>query len=469
MPQYYDLHALPFNPVSGGSLPFDTISDLAAYDDTEVDNGGIAFTADVRSPWVKVVQTPTAGDGITEIPTASGDGMWVRSAFPAAWNDVTTFYIGGTGAADTNSGKSSSAPLATLDELTRRTYDPVSKRSDFEVQVLGDVTTGTFTTNCEGVEFFGVPTPVAGEEDVSITAIDALVRGPLAVNYVRQKTTAAITWNVDLLYGVKSGGADYVAYGWATKLVNATDAFTRFFEDASTDFYNPVALTDTITPLSLPAVRGRVVAVNGSYVGFYKVNLQIEISGVKGGYAENCRAAVSVYGGDGFSLQNCNVSSGVFFGVNGRDQTSIVSSCINGIVRTDSDLSVDDDCSISGEALSERGFQVTGNAIVSVEGSIEIVGTALAFRLSEPGTKLWFNINSAAGEYLYGSGNTAILSMDYTNTTTVYHTAAALIPTTSGNDFAYVNGAGGSVAGDFAALPSTGVLATRLVGIFPAA
>ncbi len=122
----YDQHSTSFDFNPGASLPFADIAELAAFDDRQISDGGLAHTSTVRSLWIKRVESPApAGDGITIVATASGDGAWYRMSECPSWAtervaaNAVSWYVDSATGDDENEG-SVALPLATIAELTRR-------------------------------------------------------------------------------------------------------------------------------------------------------------------------------------------------------------------------------------------------------------------------------------------------------------------------------------------------------------
>ena len=117
----YDQHSTSFDFNPGASLPFADIAELAAFDDRQISDGGLAHTSTVRSLWIKRVESPApAGDGITIVATASGDGAWYRSVASTSWQAQATWYIDPATGDDENDGETTATALATWREFCRR-------------------------------------------------------------------------------------------------------------------------------------------------------------------------------------------------------------------------------------------------------------------------------------------------------------------------------------------------------------
>ena len=167
----YDQHSTSFDFNPGASLPFADIAELAAFDDRQISDGGLAYTSTVRSLWIKRVVSPVpTTDGITIVATASGDGAWYRSTAPSlSWQSQATWYIDPAAGDDENDGSTTAAggspayvgALATWAEFYRRSGGLLSVATT--VYLLGDSTevfAGSFTTVSTVVSLTiqGVPT-----------------------------------------------------------------------------------------------------------------------------------------------------------------------------------------------------------------------------------------------------------------------------------------------------------------------
>ncbi len=117
----YDLHSTSFDFNPGGAIPFTDVAELSSFDDRQIDGGGVAYTATLRATWNKVVVSPApAGDGITVVPTASGDGAWYRADESPSWGLEADLYLDPVAGDDENSGLLQADPIATWAELARR-------------------------------------------------------------------------------------------------------------------------------------------------------------------------------------------------------------------------------------------------------------------------------------------------------------------------------------------------------------
>lgn len=110
-----------YGGVPAGMTTFSTVADLAAFDDAAVPDGGSAYVASLRAGWSKVVESPApAGDGISVVATASGDGGWYRSSESPSWGLEASFYLDPVAGDDENTGLLQADPIATWAELARR-------------------------------------------------------------------------------------------------------------------------------------------------------------------------------------------------------------------------------------------------------------------------------------------------------------------------------------------------------------
>lgn len=466
----YDLHSTPFDFQQGGVLPFATYALLAAWDDSKADAGAIAYTADYRSPWIKVLMSPApVGDNTTIMPTNSGDGAWVRQMNPAAWNEVTTFYLNGVSGSDDNDGLTALTPIGSLTELSRRTYNPSSPRSAITVLVTGDVTGSDLVMNSD-VEFYGVP--VETLPDAGIFAVTPLARAVYAPQIVTTDP-GTFDWATALadvlLLRYTSNANAVVGYGWVARANAADSAYTRTFDGGS--WYDPL-VTDTVAGLTIPVISGSILGVGIPYVGFYKCALSCQMRNVAP-YIEMCSGAVSLQNCDRVGFQECRFTSADISGCKGVTAATMSSTTLLGIVRVrGSAIEVYDDSGAIGSGGTSVGFHVSNGGFVNITGSVEVYGSTGLCVLNEPGAVVWLTLTSGAGKYIYGSTNTNVIIHTRTNTQTVYTDKAAVTATAGGapgNQWSFVDGAGGTVANTFASLPATGStkLATALVGVFP--
>lgn len=107
-----------------GVTAFADVAALEAFDDASSPNGTVAYVATLRASWSKVVESPApVGDGITVVPTASGDGGWYRSTVASpSWSSQSAWFVAATSGDDENDGSAADAAhaLATVAEFFRR-------------------------------------------------------------------------------------------------------------------------------------------------------------------------------------------------------------------------------------------------------------------------------------------------------------------------------------------------------------
>lgn len=112
------------------AIYFPTVASIASYDDAALNEGATGFDGQTLSNWQKRVEAPApAGDGITVVPTASGDGAWYRLAIPStSWQGQSQWEIDATLGLDTNTGLPG-FPLKTWAEFTRRVQTVVQPQT----------------------------------------------------------------------------------------------------------------------------------------------------------------------------------------------------------------------------------------------------------------------------------------------------------------------------------------------------
>lgn len=150
MPLLQDVHGQSFDFQPGGSLPFYALIDLEEFNDVDTAQGAVAYVGTFRSLWVKTLKSPPpVSDGVTVVPTLSGDGGWYRSVESPSWTDErrvasasagwfdANWYVDTSSGDDENDGGASS-PLATVAEFGRRVRT-VLRQTMYNVFVTGDV------------------------------------------------------------------------------------------------------------------------------------------------------------------------------------------------------------------------------------------------------------------------------------------------------------------------------------------
>lgn len=99
------------------------IEALSVLDDESLNDGGLVYVRSLRSYFQKYVVSPVpATDGITSVPTASGDGVFYRLEAPSpSWGYQSTWFIDPSGGDDENvGGPTADEALATWAEFARR-------------------------------------------------------------------------------------------------------------------------------------------------------------------------------------------------------------------------------------------------------------------------------------------------------------------------------------------------------------
>ncbi len=127
-------------------LYFPTVASIGAYDDRGLASGVTGYEAETRSNWQKQVESPAPlGDGITIVPTKSGDGAWYRSTVPSpTWQWQQVWEIDAAAGSDTGSGVPGS-PLQTWTEFARRVQVIVLEGTTVQIKgVTVDPIVGTF-------------------------------------------------------------------------------------------------------------------------------------------------------------------------------------------------------------------------------------------------------------------------------------------------------------------------------------
>lgn len=121
MTQLYDLHSIPFTLDGAGMLVFETIADLAAYDDAASQDGALAYVQSVRSVWQRREQAdPLTADGITNVENPTNTATWYRSTEASpSWLNQANWYLDGVDGDDEGAGTALD-PLLTHDEFMRR-------------------------------------------------------------------------------------------------------------------------------------------------------------------------------------------------------------------------------------------------------------------------------------------------------------------------------------------------------------
>lgn len=120
----YDLHSIPFTAAGEDILTFATVAELAAYDDSALADGTLAYVQSVRSYWSRRAQTnPATADGITNVQDPTNAATWYRqSEASPSWLNAASWYINEAAGSDEASG-AVAAPLKTQGELARRIGD----------------------------------------------------------------------------------------------------------------------------------------------------------------------------------------------------------------------------------------------------------------------------------------------------------------------------------------------------------
>jgi len=253
---------------TGPEIPaFPVIADLAAYDDSWMNDGGLAYVQSVRSLWERV-EEPNPGapaiDGITGVRNFDDTATWYRRWNSELWDSIQTFAIDSTTGNDENLGVPGS-PVRTLDEINRRTHG----RRNFQTFTLmveaggGGLGSLDLTTD---VNIRGVPTIT---ESGVITAVRPFVRDGTLVG--RQQVTANVGFTFDNQHLYVSPGFPFGQnVGFALTNIAGNVAETKFYSTFG-GYSNPT-VGNPIDELLLPGLGGEIFA-NGHHVNLYRVNL----------------------------------------------------------------------------------------------------------------------------------------------------------------------------------------------------
>lgn len=126
MPVFFDQHSLPITVGAGsvgtGVLTIADAAALAAYDDTTLDNGALAFVETYKDYFQKIdTSKPIPANPNVVIPASSGNAAWYRLEIPSTyWQSQTDWFIDALNGNDQYGGASKSDALATFAEFNRR-------------------------------------------------------------------------------------------------------------------------------------------------------------------------------------------------------------------------------------------------------------------------------------------------------------------------------------------------------------
>lgn len=120
------------------------VAALAALNDATMLAGTLVYVATVRAYFQKVVESPApASDGITVVPTASGDGGWYRLEVASpSWQAPLLWYVGPNNGNDENDGSSPAPGGAPAYVGALKTWAEFARRvptiaTDVTVTILG--------------------------------------------------------------------------------------------------------------------------------------------------------------------------------------------------------------------------------------------------------------------------------------------------------------------------------------------
>lgn len=193
----------------GDTYSFANLADLIAFDDTGILDGTIVYVTTIRSYFQKRIVSPVpTTDGITVVPTQSGDGAWYRLTNVASqsWatdrviGNAVTWYVDPVNGDDENDGSSSAAggPLAvppyvgaikTVAEFARRLLY-LQRGVTYTVQLLGDV------PDTDSLDFTGrilLGTGTASSTLIGFLGVETLIQSASQITAIAQTNGATAT------------------------------------------------------------------------------------------------------------------------------------------------------------------------------------------------------------------------------------------------------------------------------------
>jgi hypothetical protein len=459
---------------TNATLSVATISDLAAIDDLALLDGTQVYVQSLRDVFFLRTEV-VAPDGITIVAALSTLKTWFRgNTVSFSWDSTSDWYVDADPLVgdDENDGGTPGTPLATLEELMRRTYRPESPRATgFSVHVGagGAGTPDTKWVQNVDVEFFGEETEVSPY--VAITAVTAFSRTGA---YVPQSVTAAIAWTPENLLRVRDSVGASKLRGWMTRTGGAGVGITKLFT-AGLAFTDPTVgpPADEIGEFSLPIVRGQFTALAGAYLGFYTCHVQAAFFGCDNTYLEACYMNADFYQCGETLLQECYIQALI---LKSSYQTDLQACVIKGLVRLyDSKVLASADTSVVGNNIATNcGFKVYSGGSLRLYGDgIEFYNSAIGIEIPEPSGFVDCNftpVGAAPGTgYVYGASNDVIMDVSKTGAYITYNNKAALVAAATTAQWRHLAGAGtgAQTSGAFAALPSAAAIITAMTGIFP--
>ncbi len=258
-----------FGVGGGGMLVFETIGDLAAYDDSALTDGLVVYVQSVRSYFSRLVQDdPLTADGITNVENPTNTATWYRSSEASpSWLNQLDWYIDGATGDDEGSG-ALAEPLLTHDEFMRRLGQNKLTRS-LTVNFVTDAVAGFnfahstlpgqhngFSVLYKGPDLSAL-TPVYTEEFSGYSAISRVLPGQRA-NFL--SALALGTWQTyvgkTLLITAATDPAIVGAYAIVCEVAPGGDTDTSVF---TTPFI--MATPDNLDPAPVDPVDGDTYVV----------------------------------------------------------------------------------------------------------------------------------------------------------------------------------------------------------------
>jgi hypothetical protein len=501
------------SPGVGAPVSILDIATLKTFDDSALDNGGIAFVQSLQWEWTRVVEAdPLTADDITNVRNFDGTATWYRSTAPSRyWFQFGTYYINdgpvdpvfpnwGLGN-DENDGLTALTPIASIAELNRRT-------------------SGMTDTDPTGGYFAAYVGPAgAGTGDLFLTcACDLIVAkaGTLLPEGTAWTEVASgtITNKVDLNRATNTPQSltmDGAWLGWAPQRAyeNTTQGGISFMRvltagplTATALFTAGVVIGDQILGYTMPAIAvGRVLA-NGNAFGVEGASFSPDLVDnaqftmidaiLGGGTFQSCGLlnfdGVEVVTTPFFAgaaspmFRNCVLRAPVSLGIGGGG----FGFGATGLMLLTRDTAVLEEIRIAGGA----GLQVGQGSLLPAEGSVYFAtGGRIQLGVDDPsavastraGTNGFVDFVTKVGavpgaeSYVYGSSVevSRIFKINSTNCQATYVDNTSLIAVRDSGGAApifpweFVDPPGANVAGVAAALPAGSAAVVRNpIGIF---
>lgn len=260
---------------------FNTIADLAAFDDSNLIDGVAVYVKSNSSLWIKITENqPSAVDNITVLRNLANTASWYRQTTTISkWRNVTDWYINSSTGSDENDG-SISSPVKTFQEIRRRLGENPVFNNNVTVNIANNLLS-TDRINLDNISGLywntrliirGTPSTTATQLNAStatsVSAINhSIADGAQKITITGQTWSSFIGKQIKVIGGARNGTIFYPVKDLTTGVARTSPGVsvpTGQSGPISSSNLKTITNTDTLSVISLPIVNAPLAINNSS-------------------------------------------------------------------------------------------------------------------------------------------------------------------------------------------------------------